>query len=200
MRRLVREPLSRIRHVLGEVFRRQFPLPAGAEERPVEEDPAPDVGVDQSLAPARGVLGRSLGRRAEPGLEEAEVALPHRERACRRHRDDGDGQKRRPEPELVPAVGDRHNHCRSKIETEQTRKRRSEHDADDPRDESGDRECTRVARSRVQPGQAYGEGQSPERGELVLAHERALSAAVRPDELDRGPGDSDAGVDDDDRE
>ena len=94
--------------------------------------------------------------------------------------------------------GDRHHHCGSKIEPEQARKRRSEHDADDPGGDSGEREYAGVTLSRVQPCQPDRESQGAERGELVLADERALSAAVRADELDRGPDGGDARVGDDD--
>ena len=50
----------------------------------------------------------------------------------------------------------------------------------------------------MQPRQPDRERKRAERGELVLAHERALAAAVRAEELDRGPDGGDARVGDDD--
>ena len=76
MRRLVGEARARVGEEARVVLRRQLAVPAGAEERVVEEDAAADVDVDQPLAPARGVLPGvlRLSRGAERTLEEAELA------------------------------------------------------------------------------------------------------------------------------
>ena len=90
-RRLLGEARARVVEEAGELLRRQLAVPARAQDRVVEEDPAADVGVDQTLVPAGGVAELVLPALADPDRaeERAQVARAEGEHADRdrgRHR------------------------------------------------------------------------------------------------------------------
>ena len=118
---------------------REFTVPAGAEQRPIEEDASTDVGVDQSLAPARRVLPRRVRLRPNQELEEAEPAAAQRQRArCHRH-ENGERCEQWSPAELATGAA-RDDGTGGEIEAEQARERGPERYRQAAGNERGERE------------------------------------------------------------
>ena len=100
-RRLIREPRACGREEACVLRRRQLAPPARSQHRPVDEDPVADVGEDEPLTPAAGVLARlRVLRRREPLAQEAQVGAAQAVRPAGQLRG-----PRRPSPRPRAAAG-----------------------------------------------------------------------------------------------
>ena len=187
VRRLVGEPLARVGEVADELLRWQQPVPAGAEDRLVEEDAASDVGEDQALAPARGVLPGMLRRRPEPRLEKAEIASSERDRAGGGDARDRQRYDRRRPAEIAAATRQDEHDERGEVDADQAREGGAENRPDHADHEPSDREWAWIAAACVDALQPDRGREGREGGEIVLAHERPLSLLIRREEADETP-------------
>ncbi len=158
-RRLVREALLCVRQITREVLRRKLALPAGAEQRAIEEDacrrrtrrssagsssPRTVLGAP---APGRTTAGESRARRC--GVESVPAVTQIVTASVARTA---------PEPKAPAREGKAHHGGNRKIESEQAGQRRAENDPEGACDDRNPATDARPAGAGVDPGEADGEG------------------------------------------
>ena len=141
-----------------------------------------------------------LRRRAEPRLEEAEVAAPERDGARGRESGDRERDERRGPAEVATASREQEHDDGGEVDPDQARERGAEDRPDHADHEPRDGEQAGIAAARVDALEPDRGGECREGGEVVLAHERALALLIRGEEADEAPGGRDGREGDDEDE